>query len=64
MLEEDRGGGPVTSAEIEAVAEPLGCVVRHLIRVPSAPGDLPVRSSGLLQMATTHQRRPRAHTRA
>lgn len=31
MLGEDRGGGLVTSAEIEAVGEPLGCVVRHLI---------------------------------
>ena len=64
MLGEDRVGGPVTTAEIEAVAEPLGCVVRDLIGPSSAHGDLPFRSSGLLWMATTQQRRPRARTRA
>jgi hypothetical protein len=39
---------PVTTAEIEAVAEPLRCVVRDLIGPSSAHGDLPFRSSGLL----------------
>jgi hypothetical protein len=64
MLGEDRVGGPVTTAEIEAVAEPLGCVVGDLIGPSSAHGYLPFRSSGLLWMATTQQRRPRARTRA
>jgi hypothetical protein len=43
MLEEDRGGGPVTSAEIEG-----GGDVRDIIGPSSAHGDLPFRSSGLL----------------
>jgi hypothetical protein len=50
---EDRVGGPVTIAEIEAVAEPLGCVVGDLIGPSSAHGYLPFRSSGLLWVATT-----------
>jgi hypothetical protein len=47
MLGEDRVGGPVTTAEIEAAAEPLGCVVGALIRPSSAHEHLPFRSSGL-----------------
>ena len=55
MLGEDRVGGPVTTAKIVAVAEPLGCVVGDLIGPSSAHGYLPFRSSGLLWMATTQQ---------
>ena len=48
MLGEGHVGGPATTAEIEAVAETLRCVVGDLIGPYSAHGDLPFRSSGLL----------------